>query len=120
VFRKEHAALSVSSPRRATRDQSRLGGLMRAALYDGREITQKARDTFRASFLTGHACKVCPEVILPDDILPAERQRRADALYQAHYLRIRMVRGKKVAGTPTDDRAPAGADGGHGNVPPAA
>ena len=42
------------------RDRARLGGLTRAALYDGVTVTAKARETFRASFLEGHSCRVCP------------------------------------------------------------
>jgi hypothetical protein len=80
-----------------TRDRARLGGLTRAALYDGLTVTAKARATFRESFLTGHTCKVCPPVTIPDDLPQQERQRRADALHSAHYLRVRMARGKKKA-----------------------
>ena len=75
--------------------RARLGGLVRSALYDGRTVTQAARDTFRASFLTGHDCKVCPRIDLPDDLSPSERKRRADALFAAHYARIRMARTAK-------------------------
>ena len=77
------------------RDRARLGGLTRAALYDGAAVTAKARETFRASFLAGHSCKVCPEVPVPAELPPAERQRRADALYAAHYVRIRMAKAEK-------------------------
>jgi hypothetical protein len=80
-----------------TRDRARLGGLTRAALYDGVEVTAKARQTFRDSFLTGHRCKVCPPVEIPADLALPERRRRADALHRAHYVRVRMARGKKTA-----------------------
>jgi hypothetical protein len=76
-------------------------------MYDGLTVTAKARQTFRESFLTGHTCKVCPEVSIPADLPLAERQRRADALHSAHYVRVRMARGKKRrdAATPTPEAA---------------
>lgn len=73
-------------------------------MYDGREVTAKARQTFRDSFLTGHTCKVCPPVAIPADLPLHERQRRADALHQAHYVRVRMARGRKRA-TPAPEAA---------------
>ena len=88
-----------------TRDRARLGGLTRAALYDGVEVTAKARQAFRDSFLTGHSCKVCPEVTIPADLSLHERQRRADALHQAHYVRVRMARGRKRDTAPPADEA---------------
>lgn len=90
----------------AVRDRARLGGLTRAALYDGREVTAKARETFIASFQAGHACRVCPPIELPADLLPAERQRRADALRAAHYVRVRLARGRKRPPT-TEAAAPS-------------
>lgn len=84
----------ASSP---TAERARLAAYVRSAKYDGREVTAKARATFRASFRTGHECKVCPLVTLPADLTETERDRRADALHQAHYLRIRLARGKRSA-----------------------
>lgn len=80
-----------------TRDRARLGGLTRAALYDGVAVTAKARQTFRDSFLLGHQCKVCPSVSIPIDLPLEERRRRADALHAAHYVRVRMARTRKRA-----------------------
>lgn len=85
------------------RDRARLGGLTRAAMYDGREVTAKARQAFRDSFLTGHTCKVCPPVVIPSDLPLDERQRRADALHQAHYVRVRLARSKKCASPPAPE-----------------
>lgn len=68
----------------------RVGGYARAAKYDGREMTARARQTFVDSFLEGHACKVCPEVVFPADLLPVERQRRAEALRRSHYARVAL------------------------------
>jgi hypothetical protein len=78
---------------------------MRAALYDGTTVTAKARATFRASFLTGHACRVCPPVTIPADLPETERQRRADALFSAHYVRVRMARGRSRNSGPAQDAA---------------
>ena len=83
----------------------RVGGLTRAAQYDGREMTARARQRFRESFADGHACRVCPLVTVPTDLLPLERTRRAEALRRAHYARIAMasarVRSKKKAASST-------------------
>lgn len=82
--------------------RSRLGGYARAAKYDGLTVTQKARDTFRASF---------EDIVDPDRILPdAERKRRAIAARRAHYialsLKSAMVRsGKKNAEVKEDTSA---------------
>lgn len=76
---------------------ARLGGLARAKLYDGREVTAKARATFIESFLAGHVCKVCPEVVLPADMTPVERQRRADELHALHYVNVRAARVRKAS-----------------------
>ena len=86
--------MAVASP---IRDRARLGGLTRAAQYDGTVVTAKARQAFRDSFLTGHACRVCPEITIPADLPLAERQRRGEALHQMHYVRIRLARGSKRA-----------------------
>lgn len=102
-----------------TRDRARLGGLTRAALYDGREVTAKARSAFRDSFLTGHQCKVCPPVAIPANLLPEERQRRADALHAAHYVRIRLERGKKhTKKAATSIENVAARDGGQSSADP--
>ena len=69
----------------------RIGGHARASRYDGREMTQRAREAFRASFLEGHSCRVCPALRLPADLLPAERQRRAEAARKAHYARVALA-----------------------------
>lgn len=50
-------------------------------------MTERARQTFRDSFLTGHGCKVCPRIDI-DPALPLhERQRMADAMWQLHWTR---------------------------------
>jgi hypothetical protein len=79
------------------RDFSSIGGLSRAARYDGLTVTQKARDKFRASFLTGHGgigddgCKVCLQRIeIPSDLPIEERERRAEALRRLHYSRVSL------------------------------
>lgn len=88
----------------------RVGGLTRAARYDGREMTAAARRTFTASFAAGHSCRVCPAVEVPADLLPEERARRAEALRKAHFARVALssarARAKKKAG-PDRDTGPA-------------
>jgi hypothetical protein len=77
---------------------SRLGGLTRAALYDGEPVTRKARGAFAASFQNGHGCSVCPSIEIPVDLAPAERERRAAVLRKIHYTRIATLpRTKKSA-----------------------
>ena len=83
----------------------RVGGYARAALHDGRDMTAAARARFIASFADGHACKVCPPVTLPADLLPAERARRAEALRRSHYARLALARARnRVAAAPADAR----------------
>lgn len=69
----------------------RVGGYARAAKHDGREMTEKARRTFTESFLDGHQCKVCPPVIVPAGLPPAERGRRAEALRRSHFARVALA-----------------------------
>lgn len=82
----------------------RVGGYARAALYDGREMTAAARQRFIESFRDGHGCRVCPEVTLPAELPPAERERRAEALRRGHYARVALAsarsRSKKKAPAP--------------------
>lgn len=73
----------------------RVGGLTRAAMYDGRDMTAAARAAFAASFREGHACRVCPETRLAPDLLPHERERRAEALRRAHYARVALASARK-------------------------
>lgn len=62
--------------------RSRIAGYSRAALYDGRVVTEKARATFISSFET----QVDPDGILA----PQERERRATAARQAHMARLAL------------------------------
>lgn len=98
----------------------RVGGFARAAKHDGREMTAKARATFAESFLAGHACRVCPAIEFPPDLLPAERERRAEALRRAHYARVALAsarsRSKKKAATPAKVTAQEVRD--HASRPP--
>lgn len=68
------------TPRPDMAARGRIGALVTNSRYGGREITQKARDTFRASFQL---------VVDPDGLLePQERQRRAELARRAHYVRL--------------------------------
>jgi hypothetical protein len=74
-----------------TKLRARIGGLARSSQYDGLEVTAKARQTFRESFLTQ----------VPSDLPDAERARRAEAARKLHYARMAFasakVRSKKIA-----------------------
>ena len=63
--------------------RARLGGLARSAMYDGREITAKARQAARDRFL---------EQVDPNSELrrrdPAEAARRAEAARKLFYARL--------------------------------
>ncbi len=64
------------------RQVARIGGLTRAARYDGHKITHAARRGFMARF---------EEEVDPDRQLPvSERQRRAEAAMRAHMARLAL------------------------------
>jgi hypothetical protein len=69
--------------------RARLGGFSRASLYDGREVTAKARQTFLDRF---------DDEVDPDRQLPAtERARRAEAARRAHFTRLALRSSKARA-----------------------
>lgn len=69
---------------------SAIGAHERAAPYDGREVTARARSAFLARFLR--------EVDAATPGLPeAERQRRAGHLLQAHMKRLALASSKARA-----------------------
>jgi hypothetical protein len=68
--------------------RGRIGGLKRATLYDGKTVTQKARDAFAASFLDGHTCSLCGTIVIPEDLPVPERLRRAAALRKLHFAQL--------------------------------
>jgi len=72
-----------------------MGGLANAARHDGRAMNEAARKSYRASFLDGHTCPACGTVVLPAELGPSERQRRADALYRLHMSRLAYASAKK-------------------------
>jgi len=71
--------------------RSRLGGYRTAALYDSRVINEKARRTYRESFRSGHACRLCPRFTMPAGLSEAEVDRRAAALRSEHFLRLSIA-----------------------------
>lgn len=75
----------------------RVGGLRRAALHDGEAMTRQARDSFRASFETGHGCSVCPRIDIPAGLPAEERRRRGEALRRAHYSAVAMASARSRA-----------------------
>ena len=65
---------------------ARIGGLTRAAQYDGREVTANARAGFHARFER----EVDPDCALPE----VERARRAKAAMKAHMARLALASAK--------------------------
>lgn len=82
----------------AASQRARIGGLTRAAKYNGVEVTENARKAFRDSFLKQ----------VPTDLPEAERQRRAEALRRAHYARLAyrsaQARKRRKAASPEVER----------------
>jgi hypothetical protein len=80
--------------------RGRVGGLVRSARHDGREMTQAAR----AAFLSNLEQQADPSGVLPLD----ERRRRAEALRRAHLARASLAAATKRAQTrkprPSADR----------------
>lgn len=69
--------------------RARIAALARSAAEpSGTAMTERARQTFRDSFLTRHQCDMCGLVEIPEGAPDAERQRRADAAYSAHMTRL--------------------------------
>ena len=64
--------------------KARIAALTRAAMYDGKEVTAKARTTFLDNFL----------LQIPDDLPEVERLRRAEALKKAHFTRLAYLSAK--------------------------
>jgi len=71
--------------------RSRLGGYRTAALYDSREINEKARRTYRESFRAGHECRLCPRFTMPAGLSEIEIDRRSAAVRREHFLRLSMA-----------------------------
>ncbi len=70
--------------------QARLGGLTLAAKHDPREYVRPAKAAFDARWER----LADPEGVLP----PEERQRRADALKRAHFVRLALRSSMKRQG----------------------
>jgi hypothetical protein len=64
--------------------RARYAALVRSTMYDGREVTKKARDTFMASFFKD----------IPLDLPEGERMRLAEAKKKAHYAKMAYARAK--------------------------
>lgn len=72
--------------------RGRLGALTTASRYSGLALTQKARDTFRQSFVT----KAIEEAAERGErISDEEAHRRGELLRRLHYTRIRRLRGQE-------------------------
>jgi hypothetical protein len=66
--------------------RARLAAFTRSSLYDGKDVTAKARQTFLDQF---------EQQVDPDNQLPkAERARRAEAARKAHFTRLALKSSK--------------------------
>lgn len=70
------ASVSLSPSERSQR--ARIASWAQKKKHDPKETTRKARETYRASFYQG----------IPEDLPPAERDRRADAAFREHMARL--------------------------------
>jgi hypothetical protein len=87
---------------------SRIGGLTAAARRDNDRHAAFMRRAFRESFRTGHRCRLCPEIEIPADVSPHDREQRAAALWQLHWerMRARRARGRTRRRMRTKDAIP--------------
>jgi len=89
--------------------RSRIAGYAAAARHDGREMTALARQTYRDSFSSGHACALCPRIDIPPGLPEAEVQRRVRALRAAHFGRLSLkssiARAKRRKAAPVSERS---------------
>lgn len=67
----------------------RIGGLTTAARHDMRDRAAVGQARFRARFILGHECAVCPLTEIPTTLPERERYRRSQMLFQAHMARMR-------------------------------
>lgn len=67
----------------------RIGGLTTAARNDMSERARGGQAKFKARFLFGHECAVCPATVISPTLPERERRRRSSALYFAHMARMR-------------------------------
>jgi hypothetical protein len=67
--------------------RARLGGMARSALYDGKDMTAKAREKFLGKFMAG----------IPADLPEAERIRRAEVAKKLHFTRLAYLSAKARA-----------------------
>jgi hypothetical protein len=64
--------------------RARYAALVRASMYDGKEVTAKARAAFMSSFFKD----------IPLDLPEDERVRLAEAKKKAHYAKMAYARAK--------------------------
>jgi len=68
-------------------ERARLGGMTRAMLYDGKDMTAKAREKFLGKFL----------LQIPEDLPEKERVRRAEIAKKLHFTRLAYLSAKARA-----------------------
>jgi hypothetical protein len=74
-----------------------LGALGANARRDTDAHASKMRSAFREGFRDGHSCRLCPRVSIPDDVTDCDRERRANVLWRAHWIRMRAARHRDSA-----------------------
>lgn len=70
-------------------EHARIAALTRSAREpSGTAMTDRARQAFWDSFLTGHECRVCRPIVIDQSLPSEERLRQAAAARAAHFSRI--------------------------------
>jgi len=73
---------------------AQLGGLAANAQRDTKAHAEMMRRAIQDGYQTGHDCRLCRRIDIPADITPEERQRRAHALWQLHWARMRRQKAR--------------------------
>ncbi len=78
--------------------RGRIGAHVTHLRYGGLELTAAARAKYRASFLDGHSCKVCPPIEIDPGLPLPERERQAVHLRKLHFARLALASARKRSG----------------------
>lgn len=78
--------------------RGRIGAHVTNLRHDGLALTDAARAKYRASFLDGHDCKVCPRIEIDPSLPLPERERQAMHLRKLHFARLALASSRKRSG----------------------